>query len=229
MPDGRPLVLLVEDELDIRRFVRGALERDGAEVIEAGTVKDALAAAGARAPQLVILDLGLPDRDGMQFIREFRVWSSRPLLVLSARSEEQAKIAALDAGADDFLVKPFSVGELQARLRALLRRAEPDAASLAVFRFGDVSVDLSRHEVQRAGRPVHLTAREFALLAVLLANAGKVLTHRVLLREVWGPGQSENSHYLRIYVGHLRQKLETDPSLPRHLLTEVGVGYRFVL
>ena len=222
-------ILLVEDEGEIRRFVRTALEKEGLRVREAARVDEALREAAAVPPDLVILDLGLPDGDGLTFIRGFRLWSQRPILVLSARDGEQERITALDGGADDFLGKPFSVGELQARLRALLRRSERTQAESAVFAFGNVSVDLARREVLRAGQAVHLTAIEFRLLAVLLANAGKVLTHRHLLHEVWGPGHAEDSHYLRIYVGHLRQKLETNPALPAHFLTEIGIGYRFVL
>jgi two-component system KDP operon response regulator KdpE len=222
-------ILMVEDEREIRRFVRTALEKEGMRVREAGRVDEALKEAAAVPPDLVILDLGLPDGDGLSFIREFRLWSQRPILVLSARDGEKDRIAALDGGADDFLGKPFSVGELQARLRALLRRTERTQSESAVFQFGEVTVDLARHEVLRDGQPVHLTALEFRLLAVLLANAGKVLTHRHLLREVWGEGHADDSHYLRIYVGHLRQKLETDPALPAHFLTEIGIGYRFML
>lgn len=221
-------ILLVEDEREIRRFVRAALEREGMHVLEAGNVSEALSTASDQDPDLVILDLGLPGVDGQDFIREFRVWSQRPILVLSARNAEQAKIAALDEGADDFLSKPFSVGELQARLRALLRRAERNGGG-AICRFGDVMVDLARHTIVRNDEPVHLTALEFRLLAVLVANAGKVMPHRRLLREVWGPEHAEDSHYLRIYIAHLRQKLEADPAMPAHLLTEVGVGYRFVI
>jgi two-component system KDP operon response regulator KdpE len=224
-------VLVVEDEPDIRRFVRDTLHAEGFATREADGVATALAAASESPPERVILDLGLADGDGLSFVESFRVWSQRPILVLSARVGEQDKIAALDAGADDFLSKPFSVGELLARIRALLRRANRDraGAGTAVFRFGEVAIDLARHEVMRAGRPVKLTALEFRLLSVLLANAGKVLTHRFLLAEVWGPGHAGDSHYLRVYVGHLRQKLELDPALPAHLLTEIGIGYRFVL
>lgn len=223
-----PLILLLEDEPEIRRFVRNAIEREGMRCHEAEGLQQGLAQCADAPPDLVILDLGLPDGSGLDFIREFRLWSQRPVLVLSARSAEQDKIAALDLGADDFLVKPFAVGELQARMRALLRRAERGVADSATCHFGDVKVDMARHEVTRAGLPVHLTALEFRLLAVLVANAGKVMTHRHLLREVWGPGHAEDSHYLRVYVGHLRQKLEADPALPRHLITEIGIGYRFV-
>ncbi|HEY9191888.1 MAG TPA: response regulator [Methyloversatilis sp.] len=226
-----PEVLLVEDEPDIRCFVRDALRREGFRVTEADRVSTALIAAADNHPALVVLDLGLVDGDGLRFIDEFRVWSQQPILVLSARQGELDKVAALDAGADDFLSKPFSVPELLARIRALLRRADRSAGTseAAVFRFGDVDVDLARHEVKRLGEPVRLTALEFRLLAILVANAGKVLTHRHLLREVWGPEHVDDSHYLRIYVGHLRQKLERDPALPAHLLTEIGVGYRFVI
>lgn len=221
-------ILIVEDEREIRRFVRQALEKEGMHVSEADAVGQALHIAADVKPDLVILDLGLSDGNGLRFISEFRLWSQRPILVLSARTAEQDKIAALDAGADDFLSKPFSVGELQARLRALLRRSERSGADVAIFRCADIVVDLARHEVMRGGNVIHLTALEFRLLAVLVANAGKVLTHKYLLKEVWGPGHAEDSHYLRIYVAHLRQKLEADPALPLHLQTEIGIGYRFV-
>jgi len=221
-----PLIVVVEDERQIRRFVRTALEADNYRVEEAGTAAEGLAAIGAAKPALVVLDLGLPDRDGVALIRDLRTWSAVPVIVLSARSAEAEKIEALDAGADDYLTKPFGVGELQARVRAQLRRPALDQAE-AVVNFGEVCVDHVRHTVERAGAPVHLTPIEYRLLCLLLAHAGKVLTHRQLLREVWGGGQGENSHYLRIYVGHLRQKLEADAARPRHILTETGVGYRF--
>jgi len=177
----------------------------------------------------VILDLGLPDRDGLLFIQEVRKWSELPILILSARTEEPNKIAALDAGADDYLTKPFGVGELLARVRALLRRRVKAAGVDAqVVTFGDNRIDLVNRMVERAGKPVHLTPIEFRLLSVLLTHPGKVLTHRLLLREVWGPSHSEQSHYLRIYMGHLRHKLEADSTQPMHLITEAGVGYRFV-
>jgi two-component system KDP operon response regulator KdpE len=224
------VVLVVEDEPSIRRFVRDALRQEGMLCSEANGVAAALVAAGDTPPDLVILDLGLVDGDGRRFIEEFRRWSQRPILVLSARQGEQDKVTALDAGADDFLTKPFSLAELLARLRALARRIDrARGAEGAIFRFGEVEVDLARHQVRRAGEPVHLTAIEFRLLAVLIGSAGRVMTHRHLLREVWGDGHADDSHYLRIYVGHLRQKLERDPALPAHLLTEIGVGYRFVL
>jgi two-component system, OmpR family, KDP operon response regulator KdpE len=226
--DERPLILIVEDEPQIRRFVRSALEEENCRVVEAGSAATALEQMTAAMPALVVLDLGLPDRDGVVLIRELRAWSAVPVLVLSARSAEDEKIAALDAGADDYLTKPFGVGELRARLRAMLRRLGA-AASEPVVRFGDVRVDHVHRNVERGGIPVHLTPIEYRLLCLMIANAGKVLTHRHLLRDVWGPGCGERSHYLRVYVGHLRQKLEADPARPKHLLTETGVGYRFQL
>jgi len=224
-----PVVLLVEDEAQIRRFVRSALEGDGCRVAETETMRQGLIEAGTRKPDLVILDLGLPDGDGVQFVEGLRAWSAIPVIILSARTTEHDKIEVLDAGADDYLTKPFSVGELLARVRALLRRqARAAEGESPVLRFGAVEVDLSRRVVLRNGAPVRLTPIEYRLLAVLLASSGKVLTHRNLLREVWGPAFVESSHYLRIYVSRLRQKLENDPAQPRHFFTETGVGYRFV-
>jgi two-component system KDP operon response regulator KdpE len=223
------MVLLVEDEAQIRRFVRSALEGDGCRVAEAETMRHGLVEAGTCKPDLVILDLGLPDGDGVQFVEGLRAWSAIPVIILSARSTEHDKIEVLDAGADDYLTKPFSVGELLARVRALLRRqARAAEGESPVLRFGAVEVDLSRRVVLRQGAPVRLTPIEYRLLVVLLANSGKVMTHRYLLREVWGPTFVESNHYLRIYVSRLRQKLENDPAQPRHFLTETGVGYRFV-
>jgi two-component system, OmpR family, KDP operon response regulator KdpE len=228
-PTGGPpvTVLVVEDEAQIRRFVRAALEAEGCRVAEAATMRQGLIDAGSRKPDLVVLDLGLPDGDGERFVTDLRSWSTVPVLILSARSTENDKIAVLDAGADDYLTKPFSVGELLARVRALLRRSRPGGSGEPLLRFTDVEVDLARRSVLRGGAAVRLTPIEYRLLAVLLANAGKVMTHRHLLREVWGPNAVESSHYLRVYVGHLRQKLEADPAQPRHFLTETGVGYRF--
>lgn len=223
-----PVVLLVEDDALIRRFVRAALESEGCRVFEAESIARGLIEAGTRKPDLVMLDLGLPDGEGHHFVVDLRHWSQVPVLVLSARSAEEDKIRALDAGADDYLVKPFSVGELLARVRALLRRARPGAShEEPVVRFGHVEVDLVRRQVQRQGEPLHLTPIEYRLLCALLASEGKVLTHRHLLRDVWGPNAVESNHYLRVYVGHLRHKLENDPAQPRHILTETGVGYRF--
>ena len=229
-----PTVVVIEDEPQIRRFVRTALEAEGWQVHEAETAKKGLIEAGTRKPDLLVLDLGLPDGDGLDVIRDVRGWSGVPIIVLSARSDEMDKIAALDAGADDYLTKPFGVGELLARVRANLRRprnAAGDGAATEddpVFKFGDVAVDRTARIVRRAGQEVHLTPIEYRLLSVLMANAGRVLTHRQLLREVWGPSHTDQSHYLRIYMGHLRQKLEVDPTQPQHLLTETAVGYRLV-
>ena len=223
-----PLVLVVEDEMQIRRFVRSALEGEGCRVAEAETMAQGLIEAGTRKPDLIILDLGLPDGDGVHFVQDLRAWSNLPVLILSARSTESDKIGVLDAGADDYLTKPFAVGELLARVRAFLRRGkQAEEAGSPLMRFGDVEVDLTRRQVLRQGTAVHLTPIEYRLLCVMLANAGKVMTHRHLLRDVWGPSFVESNHYLRIYVGHLRQKLELDPTQPRHFLTETGVGYRF--
>jgi two-component system KDP operon response regulator KdpE len=225
--DAAPSIVVVEDDRQIRRFVRSTLEAEGCRVFEAESGRQGLIEAGTRKPDLVVLDLGLPDIDGVDFIRDLRAWSETPIIVLSARSTEADKVTALDAGADDYLAKPFGVAELVARVRALLRRHARGTEGSAQFAFGDVNVDLSRRSVVRQGQPVHLTALEFRLLAQLLGNVGKVLTHRHLLREVWGPSFVESNHYVRIYVARLRQKLEADPAQPRHILTETGVGYRF--
>jgi two-component system KDP operon response regulator KdpE len=229
MSEANPRLLIVEDEAEIRRFVRLALESEGIEVYEADGVKRAIVEAGTRRPDLVVLDLGLPDGDGVDFIRDLRGWSDVPLIVLSARTAESDKIAALDAGADDYLIKPFGSGELLARVRAQLRRRSAGTAQRAAqVSFGDVSLDLARRVVQRGGETLHLTPIEFRLLAHLVGHPDCVLTHRQLLKAVWGPSHMEDSHYVRIFMGQLRRKLEADPSRPRHLLTEVGVGYRFV-
>ena len=223
-----PVVLIVEDEKLIRRFVRSALEDEDCRVVEAATSAQGLLEAAASKPDLVILDLGLPDGNGIDFIGDLRGWSDVPILVLSARSHERDKIAALDVGADDYLTKPFGVGELRARARALLRRqSRGGEAASPIVDFGAVRVDLSRRVVTRSGEAVHLTPIEYRLLCVLLANSGKVMTQRHLLRDVWGAGSVDSAHYLRVYVGHLRQKLEDDPTQPQYLLTETGVGYRF--
>lgn len=219
-------ILLIEDEPQIRRFVRSALTEEGWQVFEADSVQRGLIEAGSRQPDLLILDLGLPDRDGVEFIRDFRVWSASPILVLSARTDENDKIAALDAGADDYLAKPFGVGELLARVRALSRRLQRSEVA-SVLEFDDVHIDYARRQVTRAGEEVHLTPHEYRLLTVLTTNAGKVLMHRFLMQEVWGPGHADRPHYLRIYMSRLRQKLEQDPAQPRHFLTEMAVGYRF--
>ena len=232
------VVILIEDEIQIRRFVRAALEAEGWLVHEAATAQRGLADAGTRKPDLLIVDLGLPDGDGLDLIRDVRGWTNVPIIVLSARSNEADKIAALDAGADDYLTKPFGLGELMARVRANLRRprtvspeaqSETDASASPVFVFGDVEVNRIERVVRRAGAEVHLTPLEYRLLAVLVANVGRVITHKQLLRDVWGPTHADQSHYLRIYMGHLRQKLEVDPAQPQHLLTETGVGYRLLV
>ena len=229
-----PVVVVIEDEPQIRRFVRSALEAEGWQVHEADTAKKGLTEAGTRKPDLLVLDLGLPDGDGLDVISDVRGWSAVPIIVLSARADEADKIAALDAGADDYLTKPFGVGELLARVRANLRRprkAAGDGAAMEddpIFRFGEVVVDRTARIVRRSSQEVHLTPIEYRLLSVLMTNAGRVLTHRQLLREVWGPSHADQSHYLRIYMGHLRQKLELDPAQPKHLLTETAVGYRLM-
>jgi two-component system KDP operon response regulator KdpE len=225
----RTRVLVVEDEADIRRFVRMALEAEGHEVHESDGVQRALIDAGTRRPDLVVLDLGLPDGDGVDVVRGLRAWSAVPVIVLSARTAEADKIAALDAGADDYLVKPFGTGELLARVRAQLRRhAGAGAHGAPVLHFGDVSVDLARRVVERQGVPLHLTPIEFRLLAALVGEPDRVLTYRHLLKAVWGPGHVQDTHYVRVHMANLRKKVEADPSQPRHLRTEAGVGYRFV-
>jgi two-component system, OmpR family, KDP operon response regulator KdpE len=229
MAEPLPVAILVEDERQIRRFVRTALEAEGWSVHETDTLRQGLVDAGTRKPDLIVLDLGMPDGDGMEFLRDLRGWSNVPVIVLSARVGEQDKIEALDAGADDYLTKPFGVGELLARVRAASRRRRDAGANLgSIFEFGDVKIDLSLRTVHKADAPVHLTPIEYRLLTLLIANSGKVLTHRQILREVWGPSHTEDGHYVRVYMGHLRQKLEDDPAQPKHILTETAVGYRLV-
>jgi two-component system KDP operon response regulator KdpE len=225
-----PSALLVEDEPQIRRFVRTALEEEGWQVHESSTLQRGLIDAGTRQPDLVILDLGLPDGDGIDFIKDVRRWSNVPIIVLSARVSEVEKIRALDAGADDYLTKPFGIGELQARVRATLRRQRQPGVDLSgIVQFGDVKIDMQARLVTKADAVVHLTPTEFRLLNVLVNSAGKVVTNPQLLREVWGPSHGENGHYLRIYMRYLRQKLEDDPTQPKYLLTETAVGYRLML
>jgi two-component system KDP operon response regulator KdpE len=228
-----PLILIIEDELPIRRFLRATLAQRGYDLAEAGSGAEGLDLAAARPPELVILDLGLPDIDGLEVIRRLRAWLPAPIIVLSARGQERDKVAALDLGADDYLTKPFGVEELAARIRVALRHAErlrrpPGQPEDPVFTVGDLRVDLARRRVDVGGAEVHLTPIEFKLLETLVHHAGKVLTHRQLLREVWGPGYAEETHYVRVYMGQLRHKLEAEPARPRYLRTEPGVGYRLV-
>jgi two-component system KDP operon response regulator KdpE len=224
---SQPLILLVEDEAEIRRFVRSALQAEGYRVHESQQCARALTDAAARRPDLVLLDLGLPDADGMVFLGGFRAWSHAPVVVLSARQDEAAKVSALDLGADDYLTKPFGVAELLARVRAALRRRKTGEHG-SVVRFGDVVVDMGRRLVRKGEATVHLTLMEYRLLELLAQNAGALLTHRRLLQELWGPHALDNEHYVRVYMGRLRHKLEDLPARPRHLLTESGAGYRLV-
>jgi two-component system, OmpR family, KDP operon response regulator KdpE len=231
MSDPRPVIVVIEDDPQIRRFMRTGLESHGFEIHEADTGKLGLIEAARRKPDLVILDLGLPDMDGIDVVRRLREWTAMPVIILSARATESDKVAALDAGADDYLTKPFGLGELLARIRVALRHASTtgDKEAGGVFTVGSLKVDLGHRRVHVDGSEVHLTPIEYRLLAVLVKHAGKVLTHQQLLQEVWGPGHRERSHYLRIYMGCLRRKLEADPARPRFLRTETGVGYRLAV
>jgi two-component system KDP operon response regulator KdpE len=224
-----PLVLLIEDEPQMRRFLRAALGGHDYRLVEAATAKEGLAQAAGRNPDVILLDLGLPDTDGLEVTRQLREWTRTPIIVLSARGREQDKVAALDLGADDYLTKPFGVEELLARIRVALRHAslQPGDAPDPVFEMGELKVDLAQRQVFRAGQQLHLTPTEYRLLVALVRHAGKLLTHRQLLQEVWGSNFITQTHYLRIYIMQLRQKIEPDPTRPRLLLTEPGVGYRF--
>lgn len=228
MPENQPLILIVEDEPQIRRFLRATLTSHHYRLVETETAQRGLTEAATCRPDLIILDLGLPDLDGLEVTRQLREWSQVPIIVLSARGQENDKVAALDAGADDYLTKPFGVGELLARLRVALRRTNQNGqgANEPIFQIGDLQVDLARRQVFMAGSEIHLTPIEYKLLTNLVKHAGKVLTQQQLLREVWGLGYTNESHYLRVYMGQLRHKLETDPTRPRYLITEPGVGYR---
>jgi two-component system KDP operon response regulator KdpE len=228
MPE--PVVVLIEDEPQIRRFLRATLTGQGYRLYEATTGADGVIEVGSRQPDVVILDLGLPDTDGLDVIRRIREWTDVPIIVLSARGQERDKVTALDAGADDYVSKPFSAGELLARIRVALRHTagashESDEAS---FKVGELRVDLLRRQIFIGDREVHLTPIEYKLLTTLVRHAGKVVTHQQLLREVWGPSHTEQAHYARVYMAHLRHKLEVEPARPRYLLTEPGVGYRLV-
>ena len=227
MSDSRHLVLLVEDEPQMRRFLRASLTSHGYRLLEAATVEEGERLVTADSPDVVLLDLGLPDGDGIALAKRIREWSRLPIIVLSARGQEDDKVNALDAGADDYLTKPFSVRELLARVRVALRHAAGAAADdHGVIEVGPLRLDLARREVLVAGRPVHLTRTEYRLLALLAQNAGRVLTHRQILTEVWGPEAADQTHYVRVHMAELRKKIEADPTRPRLLVTEQGVGYR---
>ena len=226
MTEIAPVVLLIEDEPQMRRFLRAALESHDYRLVEATTSRDGLAQATSRNPDIILLDLGLPDGDGLDLARRIREWSVTPIIVISARGREQDKVAALDAGADDYLTKPFGTDELLARLRVALRHAARTATAEPVFCVGDLRVDLAARRVFAGDAEIHLTPTEYKLLTALVRNAGKVVTHRHLLQDVWGPNAVEHTHYLRVYMTQLRHKIEQDPTRPRYLQTEAGVGYR---
>jgi two-component system KDP operon response regulator KdpE len=224
----KPIILLIEDDPQIRRFLRASLVTQGYELIEAGTGREGLALAAARVPEVVLLDLGLPDMEGLEVIKQLRTWSGVPIIILSARGQERDKVANLDAGADDYRTTPFGVGELLARIRVALRKSLPaeESQQEPIYSLGKIKVDFERRIVFRGQEEVHLTPIEYKLLSVLLKHRGKVVTHRQLLKEVWGPSYVEQNPYLRIFILNLRRKLEDDPTRPQYLLTEPGVGYR---
>ena len=224
--EAGPQVLVVEDEPPMRRFLRASLTVRGYRLLETGTVAEALLLASSHNPDLVLLDLGLPDGDGIDLTRKIREWSKTPIIVISARGREDDKVAALDAGADDYLTKPFGVNELLARMRVALRHAEGTPTVERVFDFGSLRIDLVRREVSRDSEQVHLTPIEYKLLVLLAQNAGKVLTHRQMLHQVWGPAYANQTHYVRVHMAELRKKIEPEPARPRLLETEPGVGYR---
>jgi two-component system KDP operon response regulator KdpE len=230
-PSSGPVVVLIEDEPQIRRFLRPALVSQGYRLFEAATGAEGLVEAATRRPDVIILDLGLPDLDGLEVIQRLREWTTVPIIVLSARGQEQDKIAALDGGADDYVSKPFAMGELLARMRAAVRHAARSATDSAdaIFTVGELEVDLVRRQVLISGKPVHLTPIEYRLLTALVRHAGKVMTQGQLLKEVWGLHYTEQAHYLRVYIAQLRRKLEADSARPRYLLTESGVGYRLAV
>jgi len=223
-----PLVLIVEDELPVRRFIRSSMSAHGYQIAEASTTAEALAMATSRTPDIILLDLGLPDGDGLDFTRRVREWSRVPIIVISARGREEDKVVALDSGADDYLTKPFSVNELLARVRVALRHAQArgsDSDDIR-FEFGTLRIDMSRREVTVEGRDVHLTPIEYKLLTLLARNAGRVLTHRQIIKEIWGASYAEEAHHVRVHMSELRKKIESDPARPKLLTTEPGVGYR---
>lgn len=227
MNDSKATVLLIEDEANIRSFLRISLEAHGYRVLESRTGEDGLSLAGRDPPQLAIVDLGLPDMDGQEVIERLREWSEIPILVLSVRGDEREKVSALDSGANDYVTKPAGISELMARVRVLLRKREPEDES-AIYERNGLRIDLSRREVHRDGIAVHVTRKEYELLRLLVRNVGRVLTHQHLLSEVWGPGFSSETHYLRVLVSGLRQKLGDDPGDPHYIVTEQGVGYRLL-
>lgn len=228
MSHSNPVIVVIEDDPAIRLFLRTGLSAHSFKVFEADRGQQGIIEAGVRKPDLIILDLGLPDMDGVEVIKNIREWSAMPIIILSARSSEQHKIDALDAGADDYLTKPFGLGELLARIRVALRHSVsgPAQEESGVFVTGELKVDLLKRQVFVGDNEVHLTPIQYRLLSLLIKNAGKVLTHQYILKEVWGPSYKDNSHYLRIYMSQLRQKLEIDPTQPQYLLTDSGVGYR---
>jgi two-component system KDP operon response regulator KdpE len=227
MAQAAPTILVIDDEVQIRRLLRITLEAAGFAVVEADNGRLGLSEAARCHPDAVVLDLGLPDMGGLEVLRHLREWSRLPVLVLTVLAGESDKVAALDAGADDYLTKPFGSAELTARMRAILRRA-PGENELSVIAFGDIEVDLAARIVRRAGAEVRLTGKEYAMLRMLVIHRGKVVTHGHMLRELWGPKSEDNTHYLRVHMTHIRQKLEADPHKPRHLRTESGIGYRLV-
>jgi two-component system KDP operon response regulator KdpE len=222
----RTIALIIDDEVQIRRLLRVVLEDENYQVQEAENGQEGLTKIATRRPDVILLDLGLPDMDGLEVLKRLREWSEAPVLVLSVRDDEQGKVAALDAGADDYVTKPFSTPEILARLRAAQRKTRP-TEEVSIFKHGDLIVDLTAHVVSRAGREINLTATEYALLRLFVRHAGRVLTHRYILREIWGPKSEEHRQYLRVYVTHLRQKIEQDPTKPSLIKTESGIGYRF--
>jgi two-component system KDP operon response regulator KdpE len=228
MSDTQPTILIIEDEPQIRRFLRATLGSQGYTLLEATTAQEGLSEAASHPPDIVLLDLGLPDMDGLEVIARLREWTPVPIIIISARGQEHDKVAALDSGADDYLTKPFGVAELMARVRVAMRHANrtPTESADAVFRTGELEVDLAHRLVHVGEKEIRLTPIEFKLLALLVKHAGKVLTHRQILKEVWGPNYADESHYLRVFVHQLRHKVEADPARPKYLVTEAGVGYR---